>query len=122
MPQTSAGNRGNQCVVAYGDVLHEEQCYDQSTQLELGADDYLWDGEYDFSIYENEVEVDVSSSDFIWEDSGYDAAEVETCFDAGEVAACFDDEVEDCNSYQERKLRETIAALTVMQVPEGLKW
>ena len=103
VPQTSAG-RGDHCIVAYGDALAGEQCCDISTQLEPDADEYLWDGEYDFSIYEDEVEVDVSSPDFICEDSGYDAAEVETCFDA-EVEICFDaeevcyydNEVEDCD-------------------------
>ena len=31
-------------------------------------------------------------------------------------------EVGDYDSHQERTLRETVAALTVMHVPEGLKW
>ena len=100
VPQTSAGIRGDQCIVAYGDVFDEETCYDESTQLELCSHDYLWDGEYDFSYHENEVEVDVSDFNLIWEDSGYDDVkelEVETCFDT-EVETCYyDAEVENCS-------------------------
>ena len=92
VPQTSAGNRGDHDIVAYGDVLAGELCCDTSTQLEPDADGYLWDGEYDFSYHEAEVEVDFSVVNINWEDSGYDAAEVETCFDAEEVTTCFDDE------------------------------
>ena len=107
MPQTSPGYRGDHSIVCHGDAFAEELCYDQSTQLELSADDYLWDGEYDFSYHENEVEVDFG--DIIWEDSGFDDAakeiegesccydaEVETCFDAEEEIGYLDAEVEDC--------------------------
>ena len=102
VPQTSAGIRGDQCIVAYGDVLDEETCYDKSTQLELCSHDYLWDGEYDFSYHENEVEVDVSNFNLIWENSGYDDVkelEVETCFDAEEEVNYHDAEVEDYDYY-----------------------
>ena len=107
MPQTSAGYRGELCIVSLGDDLTQELVYDHSTQLEADADGYLWDGEYDFSYHENEVEVDFNDFNIIWEDSGFEDAkdleveyccqdaEVETCYDA-EVCyyeTCFDDEV-----------------------------
>ena len=39
-----------------------------------------------------------------------------------ELDVKYDFNVDDSDSYQERALRETIAAMTVMKVPEGLKF
>ena len=51
---------------------------------------------------ENEVEVDVSDFNLIWENSGYDDVkelEVETCFDTEEEVNYHDAEVEDYDYY-----------------------
>lgn len=109
---TSAGYRGEQCIVSHGDDLAEDLCYDHSTQLEQGAEEFLWDGEFDYSYYEEEAEVD--NSDIVWddakeleEDGCYYDDEVATCFDAEEVVCYSDAEVadyyylgnEDCYDY-----------------------
>ena len=52
--QTSAWDRGDLCTVSYGDALADEPCCDPPTQLDLDAAEYLWDGEYDFTTYEDE--------------------------------------------------------------------
>ena len=100
VPQTSSSTGGDYGIVSYGDVLDDEPPYDLSTQLELDAEEYLWDGEYDFSC-QNEVEV--SFGDIIWEDYGFDdAKEIEVqsdCQDAGVESYCYDAEVEDCSYY-----------------------
>ena len=86
--QPSLGFRGDPCIVSYGDAIDEDLCYDESTQLEHCDDEFLWDGNHDFTSYEEELEVDV---DFI--------CEVETCPGA-EVdfyETCFDVELEDCH-------------------------
>ena len=93
VPHTSAGNRGELCIVAYGDVLAEELLYDHSTQLEPDADEYLWDGEYDFSSYAYEEEVEVDDSGIIWDDAK--EIEVEACYN-DEVATCFSAEEDVC--------------------------
>ena len=97
MPQTSAGYRGDHCIVSYGDALDEEPCCDLSTQLELGDEEYLWDGEYDYSCYVNEEELEIDNSDIVWDDAK--ELEVETCYDAEEEVSYYDAEVEDCNYY-----------------------
>ena len=51
--QTSAWDRGDRCIVSYGDALADEPCCDPSTQLDLDAAEYLWDGKYDFTTYED---------------------------------------------------------------------
>ena len=90
---TSAGYRGEQCIVSHGDDLAEDLCYDHSTQLEQGAEEFLWDGEFDYSYYEEEAEVD--NSDIVWDD----AKELEVaCYYDDEVATCFDAEDEVCYS------------------------
>ena len=98
---TSAGYRGEQSIVSHGDDLAEDQCYDHSTQLEHGTDEFLWDGQFDYPCHEEQVEVD--NSDIIWEDaneleveSGFYDAELETCFDAEDVVCYSDAEVADC--------------------------
>ena len=97
--QTSLGYRGDQSIVCHGDTFAEEFVYDHSTQLEPEADGYLWDGEYDFSYYENEVEVDFSDFNVIGDDCYYDD-EVATSFDAKEEEIGYHDaEVEECNYY-----------------------
>ena len=95
--QTSAGYRGDHCIVSYGDALDEEPCCDLSTQLELGDEEYLWDGEYDYSCYVNEEELEIDNSDIVWDDAK--ELEVETCYDAEEEVSYHDAEVEDCNYY-----------------------
>ena len=97
VPQTSAGYRGDHCIVSYGDALDEEPCCDLSTQLELGDEEYLWDGEYDYSCYVNEEELEIDNSDIVWDDAK--ELEVETCYDAEEEVSYHDAEVEDCNYY-----------------------
>ena len=97
VPQTSAGYRGDHCIVSYGDALDEEPCCDLSTQLELGDEEYLWDGEYDYSCYVNEEELEIDNSDIVWDDAK--ELEVETCYDAEEEVSYYDAEVEDCNYY-----------------------
>ena len=95
VPQTSSGIGGDQCIVSFGDVLDEEPCYDIFTQLEFCAEEYLWDGEYDFSCcIEEELEVDNSA--IIWDDAK--ELEVEACYYNDEVATCFDAEEEVCYS------------------------
>ena len=51
--QTPAWDRGDRCIVSYGDALADEPCCDPPTQLDLDAAEYLWDGEYDFTTYED---------------------------------------------------------------------
>ena len=51
--QTSAWDRGDPCIVSYGDALADEPCCHASTQLDLDAAEYLWDGKYDFTTYED---------------------------------------------------------------------
>ena len=97
VPQTSSGIGGDQCIVSFGDVLDEEPCYDHSTQLELCTEEYLWDGEHDFSYYANEEELEIDNSDIVWDDAK--ELEVETCYDAEEEVSYHDAEVEDCNYY-----------------------
>ena len=94
---TSAGYRGEQCIDSYGDDLAEDLCYDHSTQLELCTEEYLWDGEHDFSYYANEEELEIDNSDIVWDDAK--ELEVETCYDAEEEVSYHDAEVEDCNYY-----------------------
>ena len=98
---TPAGYRGEQCIVSHGDDLAEDICYDHSTQLEQGAEEFLWDGEFDYSYYEEEAEID--NSDIVWDDAKeleeegcYYHDEVATCFDAEEVVCYSDAEVADC--------------------------
>ena len=99
-PAVQPGYRGDQCIVSYGDVIAEEQFCDFSTQFEQCAE-YDWDGDYDFAFYEEEVEVDVGSSDIIWEDPGYGTAEVVPCIAADEVVCCVPDEVVSCFDVEE---------------------
>ena len=101
---TSAGYRGEQSIVSHGDDLAEDQCYDHSTQLEPGTDEFLWDGQFDYPCHEEQVEVD--NSDIIWEDaneleveSGFYDEELEVaCYYDDEVATCFDAEDVVCYS------------------------
>ena len=97
--QTSPGYRGDNSIVCHGDAFAEELVYDHSTQLEPDFDGYLWDGEYDFSYHENEVEVDFSDFNIIWDNAN--ELEVDDCyFNAEEEEISHhDDEVEDCNYY-----------------------
>ena len=105
--QTSSGYRGEQSIVCHGDAFPEELVYDHSIQLEPEADGYLWDGEYDFSYHENEVEVDFGDFNIIGDnandlevDDCYYDDEVATSFDAKEEEISYHDaEVEDCNFY-----------------------
>ena len=99
------GYRGDLSIVSNGDAFAEEPCCDFPTQLEHSAGGYLWDGEYDFSYYKEEVddnfcspdidcfgaEEDVDSYDAVVEVACSDAVEVATCSDAEEVA-CYDAE------------------------------
>ena len=99
---TPAGYRGEQCIVSHGDDLAEDLCYDHSTQLELCAEEYLWDAEHDFSYYVNEEELEIDNSDIVWDDAKeleeacHYADEVATCFDAEEEVCYSDAEVADC--------------------------
>ena len=88
VPQTSTGNRGDQCIVSYGDVLVEEQYCDPSTQLEFGADDYIWGGNNSDIISNNAKEL---------VETCYFDAEVEDCTYDDEMVYCYDAEVEDYN-------------------------
>ena len=101
--QTSPGTGGDYGIVSYGDVLDDEPCFASSTQPELCAEEYLWDGKYDFSSYINEEELEINNSDIIWEDSGFDdAKELEVqfyCQDSEVESDCYDAKVEDCNYY-----------------------
>ena len=101
--QTSSGTGGDYGIVSYGDVLDDEPCFASSTQPELCAEEYLWDGKYDFSSYINEEELEINNSDIIWEDSGFDdAKELEVqfyCQDSEVESDCYDAKVEDCNYY-----------------------
>ena len=102
--ESTAWYRGEQCVVSHGDDLAEDQCYDHSTQLEHGTDEFLWDGQFDYPCHEEQVEVD--NSDIIWEDaneleveSGFYDEELEVaCYYDDEVATCFDAEDVVCYS------------------------
>ena len=91
---TSAGYRGEQSIVSHGDDLAEDLFYEHSTQLENGADEFLWDGEFDYSYYDEELEVD--NADIVWDDAK--ELEVEVCYYNDEVATCFDAEEEVCYS------------------------
>ena len=93
LPETpaSAWYRGDSCIVSYGDANAEVLCYDHATQLETSAD-YLWDGNHNFTPYEEEVEFDAG---FICEGCGLDDAkelEVESCFAEVENSAVGDAE------------------------------
>ena len=88
VPQTSTGNRGDQSIVSYGDVLVEEQYCDPSTQLEFGADDYIWGGNNSDIISNNAKEL---------VETCYFDAEVEDCTYDDEMVYCYDAEVEDYN-------------------------
>ena len=99
--QTSAGIRGDYSIDSHGAVTSSELVYDHDTQLEPSADaEFLWDGQFDYSYYEEEVEF-VGSSNIQWEDSGFDAAELESCSDAEVADYCYDAEVEDCGAIAE---------------------
>jgi len=89
VPQTSPGNRGEKCIVSYGDVFAQELFYDNSTQLEFGADNYIWDGDNSAIISEDAKELEVETC--------YYDAEVESCSYDDEVVYCYDAEVEDFN-------------------------
>ena len=73
--QTPAWDRGDRCIVSYGDALADEPCCDPPTQLDLDAAEYLWDGKYDFTTYEDKE------------------LAAETCY--------YNDEVEDYDHYTE---------------------
>ena len=95
------GYRGDQSIVSNGDALAEEPYCDISTQLEHSADEYLWDGVFDFSYYEEEVDVNLCGSDVDCFDAEeevayYDAEEVDTCFEAEDEPCYFDAEVDEC--------------------------
>ena len=102
MPQASAGIRGDYGINAHGEFPSSELVYDHDTQLEPSDDaEFLWDGQFDYSYYEEEVELEVGSSDIQWEDSGFDAAELESSCDAEVADYCYDAEVEDCGAIAE---------------------
>ena len=95
------GYRGDQSIVSNGDALAEETCCDFSTQLEHSAEEYLWDGLFDFSYYEEELDGNFCSSDIDWVDAEEEVAfddteEVGTCFEAEDEPCYFDAEVEEC--------------------------
>ena len=90
--QTSAWDRGDRCIVSYGDALADEPCCDPPTQLDLDAAEYLWDGEYDFTTYED-TELAVETC--------YCYDEVEDCVHSDYDAEMngWDDNAEDCDYY-----------------------
>ena len=90
--QTSAWDRGDPCIVSYGDALADEPCCDPPTQLDLDAAEYLWDGKYDFNTYEDK-ELAVESCYY------YD--EVEDCVHSDYNAEMddWDYNAEDCSYY-----------------------
>ena len=90
--QTSAWDRGDPCIVSYGDALADEPRCDPPTQLDLDAAEYLWDGKYDFTTYEDK-ELAVESCYY------YD--EVEDCVHSDYDAEMngWDDNAEDCDYY-----------------------
>ena len=87
-PQSTAWYRGDPCIVSHGDTYADDLlCYDHAIQLETSAE-LLWDGNHDFTPYEEEVEADAG---LICEGCGLDAAtelEVEPCFAVEEVEDC----------------------------------
>ena len=90
-PPASAWYRGDQSIVSYGYTIADDLCVDHATQLETSAD-YLWDGNHNFTPYEEEVEFDAG---FICEGCGLDDAkelEVESCFAEVEDSAVGDAE------------------------------
>ena len=99
-PAAPPGYRGDQCIVSYGDAIAEDPFCDFPSQFEQCAA-YDWDGDYDFAFYEEEVEVDVGSSDIIWEDPGYGTAEVVPCIAADEDVCCVSEEVVSCFDAEE---------------------
>ena len=85
-PQPSAWFRGDPSIVSHGDTIADDLRSDHAIQLETSAE-LLWDGNHDFSPYEEEEEeVDTG---FICEECGlHDTTELE-------VEPCLDPEVED---------------------------
>ena len=88
----SIGIRGDPCIVYYGDAPDDEPCCDPSTQPDLDEAEYLWDGKYDFTTYEDK-ELAVESCYY------YD--EVEDCVHSDYNAEMddWDYNAEDCSYY-----------------------
>ena len=88
----STGIRGDPCIVYYGDAPDDEPCCDPSTQPDLDEAEYLWDGKYDFTTYEDK-ELAVESCYY------YD--EVEDCVHSDYNAEMddWDYNAEDCSYY-----------------------
>ena len=94
--ESTAWYRGEQCVDPYGDSIAEDVCLDEPTQLEQSDDEFLWDGNHDFTSHAEETVGDV---DFICEgclpdDAKEPEEEWSGSYDAEEEACCYDDEQE----------------------------
>ena len=105
-PAVQPGYRGDLSIVSNGDAFAEEPFCDTPTQLEQGVGEYLWDREYDFSYYKEEVDDNFCSPDFdcfgAEEDVVcYDAVVEVACSGAVEVATCSDAEEVACYDVEE---------------------
>ena len=94
--ESTAWYRGEQCVDSHGDSIAEDVCFDKPTQLEQSDDEFLWDGNHDFTSHAEETVGDV---DFICEgclpdDAKEPEGEWSGSYDAEEEACCYDDEQE----------------------------
>ena len=94
--ESTAWYRGEHCVDSHGDSIAGDVCFDEPTQLEQSDDEFLWDGNHDFTSHAEETVGDV---DFICEgclpdDAKEPEEEWSGSYDAEDEACCYDDEQE----------------------------
>ena len=103
--ESTAWYRGDQCIDSHGDSIAEDVCFDDPTQLEQSDDEFLWDGNYDFTSHMEETvgDADCICEGCLSDDAKEPEEEWSGSYDAEEETFCYDHQedidAEDCSYY-----------------------